>query len=195
MDARPNKESALKNLLIAVALLLAAVPAVQAGPREDSLAGIMHCGEQSEDRAWLDCVYGAVQPVRAKLGLPPAPAFQQKLVSGGDRPLPASPMPTMPAAQAPAMSAARPAATAAAPPQFSDGRWVPLKTYTFDRHGIFTATLADGPVWRQDDADVNYAHWKGPAPQYLVSVAGGLFGSATLEVRNDGNEYRVRRIR
>ena len=61
---------------------------------------------------------------------------------------------------------------------------------------MFTATLADGTTWQQNADDVNYAHWKGPATQYFVSVGGGLFGSSgTLDVRNDGNEYNVHRVR
>jgi hypothetical protein len=168
-------ENALKKLLIASVLSLAAWQAAEAGPREDSLAGIARCDQQPDDRAWLDCVYGAVQPVRGKLGLPPALAFQQRLVTG---------------------AAAAPRPAIAAPVRLSEARWVPLRTYSFDRHGMFTATLADGTTWQQDADDVNYAHWKGPATQYFVSVGGGLFGSSgTLDVRNDGNEYNVHRVR
>ena len=166
----------MKKLLAALALLLIASQGAQAGPREDSLAGIARCGQQSDDRAWLDCVYGAVQPVRGKLGLPPAPAFQQKLAVGAAAP----PTP----------------AIAAAPVRPSDARWIPLRAYSFDTRGMFTATLADGTVWQQDADDVNFAHWKGPADQYLVSAGGGLFGgSGTLDVRNDGSEYNVHRVR
>lgn len=165
----------LKKLLIAFALLPVLFSGAQAGPRDDSLGGIARCGEQTDDRAWLDCVYGAVQPVRAKLGLAPAPTFQQKLAAAPEH--------------------AAPPPVGAAAPHPSESRWIALRTYRFDRHGMFTATLADGTVWQQDQADVNYAHWTGPASRYLVSVAGGIFGSATLDVRNDGNEYRVRGIR
>jgi hypothetical protein len=173
---RPPKENTLKKLLLASALFLAASQAADAGPREDSLAGIARCSQQSDDRAWLDCVYGAVQPVRGKLGLPPAPAFQQKLATG--------------------VAAAPPPAIAAAPVRPSNSRWVPLRTYSFDRHGMFTVTLADGTIWQQNADDVNFAHWKGPAAQYFVSAGGGLFGgSGTLDVRNDGSEYNVHRVR
>jgi hypothetical protein len=73
--------------------------------------------------------------------------------------------------------------------------WVHLAAYTFNRHGMFTATLPDGTVWQQDDSDANYAHWKDPASRYVVSVGEGISGHGTLEVQNDGNEYLVRRIR
>jgi len=50
-------------------------------------------------------------------------------------------------------------------------------------------------VWQQQESDVNYAHWKDPAPRYVVSVGEGLAGHGILELQNDGNEYQVRRIR
>src|SRR5438132_13916405 len=49
-------------------MLSAAVPA-QARPRDDALSGAIRCGVVADSRAWLDCYYGAAQPVRAALGL------------------------------------------------------------------------------------------------------------------------------
>jgi hypothetical protein len=173
----------MKRLLSVLALLVMALPvAAQAGPREDSRAGITRCDQLTEDRAWLDCVYGAVQPMRARLGLVPAPDFQQRLVPG----------------TAQAMRAAPPRVVAApqsAPVRRGNETWVHLTAYTFDRHGMFTITLPDGTVWQQQEDDVNYAHWKDPASHYIVSVGEGISGHGTLELRNDGNEYLVRRVR
>src|SRR4051812_22621027 len=59
-------------------LLLAALPA-EARPRDDALAGAFRCAVIGDARAWLDCYYGAAQPVRAGLGLAPAMAAQVKL--------------------------------------------------------------------------------------------------------------------
>jgi hypothetical protein len=59
-------------------LLLAALPA-EARPRDDALAGAFRCAVIGDARAWLDCYYGAAQPVRAGLGLAPAMAAQIKL--------------------------------------------------------------------------------------------------------------------
>jgi hypothetical protein len=166
----------LAGLLVFVLLPLSA----QAGPREDSRAAISRCDQVTNDRQWLDCVYGAVQPMRARLGLAPAPEFQQRLVPG-----------------AASMSAPpRTAAVApAAPVRHSNAAWLHLKAYNFDKHGMFTVTLEDGSIWRQQEDDVNYAHWKEPPSHYMVSVGGGLFGGGTLEMRNDGNEYQVQRVR
>jgi hypothetical protein len=60
--------------------------AAHAGPRDRARAASLRCDSISNERTWLDCYYGAAQPVRADLGLPPAPAGQQNLVpaaSGG----------------------------------------------------------------------------------------------------------------
>ena len=61
-----------------VLVLLAALPA-EARPRDDALAGAFRCAVIGDARAWLDCYYGAAQPVRAGLGLAPATAAQVKL--------------------------------------------------------------------------------------------------------------------
>src|ERR1700727_1816913 len=61
-------------------LLLALLPlaplTAQADTREDVISGAVRCAEIKDNRAWLDCYYGAAQPMRAELGLQPAPATQ-----------------------------------------------------------------------------------------------------------------------
>lgn len=59
--------------------LLFGTPA-QARPRDEAMAGAYRCAAISESRRWLDCYYGAAQPVRAVLGLAPAPPAQTNLV-------------------------------------------------------------------------------------------------------------------
>jgi len=51
-----------------------------ADTRDEVWAAMQRCQVIQDDRAWLDCTYGAKQPMRAKLGLPPAPEYQQRLV-------------------------------------------------------------------------------------------------------------------
>jgi hypothetical protein len=55
-------------LVPAVLGVMVAAPA-QARPRDDALSGAIRCGVVADSRAWLDCYYGAAQPVRAALGL------------------------------------------------------------------------------------------------------------------------------
>lgn len=61
-------------------LLLAAQPAA-GRPRDDALAGAFRCSVIVDSRQWLDCYYGAAQPVRAALNLAPALAAQVRLAS------------------------------------------------------------------------------------------------------------------
>jgi hypothetical protein len=72
--------------LLVPAILSLAAPA-QARPRDDALTGAIRCAVIGDSRQWLDCYYGAAQPVRAALGLAPALAAQLKLAvsppSGG----------------------------------------------------------------------------------------------------------------
>ena len=161
-------------------LLFALAPlAALAGPREDSRAAIARCDQLTDDHQWLDCIYGAVQPMRTRLGLSPAPDFQQRLVPGG----------------ALARAQRQTAMASAAPVRKQADNWVHLSAYSFDRNGMFTVTLPDGTIWRQLADDVNYAHWKEPAAHYVVSVGEGIAGHGILELQNDGNEYQVQRVR
>jgi len=173
----------VKILAISVAFFAAVLPlAAKAAPRDESRANMARCDQIADDRQWLDCIYGAVQPMRARLGLSPAPDFQQRLVPGGV--VASRPQPPRPVAMAPA-----------GPVEKRADNWVHLTAYSFNRKGMFTVTLPDGTVWQQQADDVNYAHWKEPASHYVVSVGEGLTGHGILELRNDGNEYQVQRIR
>lgn len=67
-------------LVLVPALLVLAAPA-SARPRDDALTGAIRCGVIGDSRQWLDCYYGAAQPVRAALGLGSALPGQLKLAS------------------------------------------------------------------------------------------------------------------
>jgi hypothetical protein len=54
--------------------------AVHPSPRDAVRAASQRCDGITGEHTWLDCYYGAAQPVRAELGLPPAPVSQQTLV-------------------------------------------------------------------------------------------------------------------
>lgn len=66
--------------LLVPAVLTLAAPA-QARPRDDALTGAIRCGVVADSRQWLDCYYGAAQPVRAALGLVPALQEQVRLAA------------------------------------------------------------------------------------------------------------------
>jgi hypothetical protein len=70
-----------------------------------------------------------------------------------------------------------------------------MASYSFDRRGLFTVTLSDGSVWRQDGDDTNFAHFSGSASNYPVSLNPGNFGKVRMDVRGEGGPYLVERVR
>src|ERR1700748_981530 len=69
----------------AAGAVLAPLP-VLAEAREDLVNGMTRCAGLPDDRQWLECYYGAAQPMRAWLGLPPAPQSQLKLLQQTPQP-------------------------------------------------------------------------------------------------------------
>jgi hypothetical protein len=166
--------------------LLCAAPAA-ADPRGEAVMGAARCQAIADDRAFLNCVYGAMQPLRAELGLPPAPPAQTRLVPSGVTPMPAP-------------------VTNRAPPReglmadvFGSGRIEVspqrMTGFQFDRNGFFTVTLADGAVWKQLDGDSARAHWRGAPASLIVTVREGAFGAHVLQVRGEQATYKVIRLR
>jgi hypothetical protein len=176
-----RRDAMRKTTLLSALLVLAAIPAL-AGPREDMMAGISRCGAISDDRTFLNCVYGAAQPLRAQLGLPPAPQEQQRLVPGAM----AAPAPRV----ATAPQAARPVPAPYSQRAIQDR----LETFTFDSRGLFIIMLGNGEHWRQDPADTVRAKWVGRASDYIVRVAKDSPRSAQMSVMGDPNIYRMVRV-
>src|SRR5258707_8372594 len=80
---------ALLVLTFSIGCFWAASAPASARARDDAMAGAYRCAGIASTRIWLDCYYGAAQPVRAALGLVPAPADQVGLglspPAGGER--------------------------------------------------------------------------------------------------------------
>jgi hypothetical protein len=172
------------------AILLLQAAAADASPRDDMLSGISRCTSFTDERTFLDCVYGAAQPVRAELGLPPAPQDQTRLV----------PSATMNAV------ALSPAPNAAAQPAQSRGfisrllgtnkpvtRSQAMRSYAFNAEGLFTVRLNNGEEWRQEFGDDSRAHWTKPPSSYVVTVVTGALGSFDLQVNGESVFYKVQR--
>jgi hypothetical protein len=188
-----------RHLVFAGFLTMAAAPVlvspVLAAPRDDVKAGSERCDVFTDDRTWLDCYYGAAQPMRAKLGLQPAPPSQQNLV---------------PAFTPGAYPAAHPGLTqtVAAPPVEKPGFFTRLMTpttqkpgpptrmtsYKFDANGRFTVTLANGEVWRQVLGDSRQARWRNqPATYVVVIMPGTELGEQQMKVGKD-EVYQVKLV-
>jgi hypothetical protein len=67
-------------LFVIAASVVFTLPAM-ARPRDDAMSGAFRCAAIGDLRSWLDCFYGAAQPVRAALAMPPAPKTQVELVA------------------------------------------------------------------------------------------------------------------
>jgi hypothetical protein len=130
----------------------------------------LRCNSLLNDREWLDCYYGVAQPVRAQLGLSPAPQAQASVENN------------KPALPAPAIA------------RTIDPHWSPMTSYSFNRSGIFTVTLANGQVWQQLSGDTDFARWTKPAASYAVRITRGALGSFNLKVKGGSSAFKVERI-
>lgn len=170
---------------------LAATPAMaDADPtRNDVMANIERCAAITDNRVWLNCFYGAAQPMRAQLGLPPAPDSQVALVKSV--PVPSAPVKKDSGGWL-GLGNLNPF-SGSDEDEFSRGT-TRLASYTFGKDGLFTATLADGEVWKQSPYDDLRANWNGQATGYIVIVTSDVMGSHTMKVKGDKN-YRVMRVK
>ena len=71
----------MRHIWLLVPAFLGVACAAEARPRDEALSGAVRCGVIADSRQWLDCFYGAAQPVRAGLGLAPALAAQIQLAA------------------------------------------------------------------------------------------------------------------
>jgi hypothetical protein len=69
----------MNRLAIGIILLVLLAATAEARPRDEAMARAYGCAAQPATRVWLDCYYGAAQPVRAALGMPPASPAQVHL--------------------------------------------------------------------------------------------------------------------
>jgi hypothetical protein len=200
----------MKTFYLAAACIVLAQP-VLAGAREDARAAEQRCSAFQDDRTWLECSYGALQIMRAKLGLQPAPDFQQRLVPPASQAytpaLPAS-APVASAAPLPAMPVitANPRTATASPPathrrgsfmQVLGGTAPPvavsaLASVRFDNQGAFIVTLENGQVWRQTDTEPT------AKPHFRVgekiTILPGALWSYNLKTESDAHSYKVGRV-
>lgn len=185
---------AISMLTLACAGAFIAAP-LQADTRDDVLAGVQRCGVIQDDRLWLDCVYGAQQPMRARLALPPAPEFQQRLVPAvqASAPLRATP-PAAPPMATP-VPRKKPgffqSLTGNAPP-YAVSR---MASYRYLKGGAFVVTLENGQEWRQTDATGGTVLWTKKPSAYVAKITSGSFGSYTLHIDDSPRSYKVERVR
>jgi len=168
-----------------------------ADTRDEVYARMQRCRVIQDDRAWLDCTYGAEQPMRAKLGLQPAPDFQQRLVPP---PASASALPVNPA-PAYAVPAAPRAPQTAVPPhrdpsflQILTGSAPaitssPLASMRYDGTGAFIVTLQNGQSWHQENMESSTKVRFKVGTNMTVKPA--ALGSYNLQAAGDARVYKV----
>jgi len=176
---------------------------VFADAREDVINGMTRCASLTDDRQWLDCYYGAAQPMRSQLGLAPAPASQLRLLQ----------LQSVPAA-APAAPVALPATVTRAavrtgPPPMPKRSGIfdvfggadvvnnaPIRSYEVTDQG-FTVTLPDGQVWKQtqEDASKFPVSWTVPASSLRVTISQGALHSFNLVMGDESQHHKVMRVR
>ena len=157
--------------------------------RDDVIANVERCSGITDNRVWLNCFYGAAQPMRAQLGLPPAPDSQVALAK--NPPLPPAPVKKDNGGWL-GIGSLNPFGSSDED-DFKTGT-TRLTAYSFGKDGVFTATLADGEVWKQSPYDDLRAHWSGQPSSYIVIVTSDVMGSHTMRVKGD-HDYRVMRVK
>lgn len=191
-----------KRFYLAATSMLLAQPAL-AGARDDVLAAMQRCSVMQDDRTWLECTYGAQQIMRAKLGLPPAPDYQQRLVPPASQPVTARPY--VASGSPPPVSTTAPrTAVASAPPTRRRGSFMqilggtappvaasPLVSVQYDKQGAFIVTLENGQVWRQTDVE------DGVKARFRVgekiAIIPGALWSYNLKTESNPHAFKVER--
>jgi len=188
----------IKRGLVLAPLWLVLIGSVaRADTRSDVRAAFDRCDVFGDDRTWLNCIYGAVQPMRGKLGLPSAPASQTNLVPRVSLMPQAAPSPSLPAMPPP--EAKRQTKKRGGVLSFLVGGQsvvtsMPMEAFHIDRDGLFTVTLANGQVWREVEGSPR-ARWREPASRYRVSISTGTFDSYNLIIVGEDIQYKAKRVR
>ena len=178
-----------------VAWLMASSAAMADPTRDAVMGGAARCEGIPDNRVWLDCFYGSAQPMRATLGLAPAPESQTRLVPGPGTSYGGGASPGV----APVVRRA--------PVKKSEGFFssiigntqplaydMPMTAYGFGRDGHFTVTMSDGHVWQQAESDIRLAKWKKPAPSYKATINNGA-STDLYDMRVEGVVYKVTRVK
>lgn len=156
---------------------------------DEVISGAIRCAGLAENRIWLDCFYGSAQPMRALLGLSPAPLAQVKLVPppgavyASAETIKRAPAEKSGSFVADILGSSKPLASN-----------VPMASYKFGRDGKFTVVLKNGQTYRQEEYDMVLAKWNRAPDTYLVTITAAS-DKFVLKVKGQpGVAFRVRRM-
>lgn len=179
---------------------LAVTPAL-AGPRDDVYASSLRCAALTDDRSWLECYYGAAQPMRGQLQLPPAPAAQTSLIPPVNEASVARQQAVQQALHPVAPVPQKPGPIGRTLDYLAGGEAIitnaPLKSYEAGRQGQsgFTVVLANGQVWKQSDDQVRLVRWRNAPEAQRITIHKGALNSFNLNFDEEPDGYKVRRIK
>ena len=182
-----------RRILFATVVLALFPQFAFADTRDEVMAAMQRCRAFPDDRTWLECTYGAQQIMRAKLGLPPAPDYQQRLVPpvssavAAPPPVSAVTTPNTAARQAIVPTQRKPSfmqiLTGSAPPVAVST----LASVAYDANEAFLVTLQNGQTWHQVNAGVTpKARFK---PGTKMTIRPAALGSYNLQA--EGHTYKV----
>lgn len=176
--------------LVLTGLILLTTGALADPTRDEVMSGAARCAGIADNRSWLDCFYGSAQPMRALLGLAPAPPAQTKLVP----PLGAAYVSPEAPRTAPRAEKSRGflgSILGSSKPVAAD---MPMASYKFGRDGFFTVVLKNGQSYRQEESDLVFAKWSRSPSSYLVTVVSAA-DKFILKVKDEpGLVFHVRRL-
>jgi len=180
----------MRGMLFLLGIVLFSSAAIADPTRDEVMSGAERCAGLADNRTWLDCFYGSAQPMRALLGLAPAPPAQVRLVPP-------------PGAAYPGAVVARRASPPEKPSSFVHDILgsskpivsnMPMASYRFERDGRFVVVLRNGESYRQLESDLVLAKWDRSPETYLVTIIGAA-DNFLLKVKNQpGMVFHVRRM-
>ena len=180
-----------KSVILAVSTLWLAAPAMAEPTRDAVIDAAQRCAGIPDNRVWLDCFYGSAQPMRAILGLAPAPESQTRLVPAPGAAYGGAPLPRRAPAVREKPESFLSAVIGNTKPLANN---MPMTAYGFGRDGKFTVTMADGHVWQQAESDIKIAKWNKPAASYKVDISNGA-STDLYNMRVSGEMYKVTRVK
>jgi len=179
----------MRGALVLLGLVLFSSAALADPTRDEVMSGAARCAGLTDNRTWLDCFYGSAQPMRAMLGLAPAPPAQIKLVPPPGAAYPGVVAPRRAPPERPS-SFVNDVLGSAKPPVSN----MPMASYRFGRDGKFIVVLQNGESYRQVESDLVLAKWDRAPETYLVTIIGGS-DSFVLKVKGQpGIIFHVRRM-
>lgn len=186
------------------AFSLFAIPAAQAGPRDDVLEALGKCAAIADNTSRLAC-YDALGPqLKTALATPP-PALDRKptreeeeswfgfnigdLFSGGSAKTQTTPEQfgndRVPQTQA-ALDSAQ---------QEVDSIGAGVTDYSYTLAGKFVVFLDNGQVWRQIEGDAERAHFLRDPKANKVTISRGFMGSYNLTINDSAKVFKVARVK